>query len=114
LLSARRGESLGHVYSGRGSAEADVRCEHSSYGNIPSGNIPSGALGVSTSHHQPQYGEVRRRSLQPTECPRATSITLAALGQSFGGFEAMAAMSMFDWSTAMLATVIVKVQGIDT
>jgi hypothetical protein len=69
LLSARRGESLAHVYPGRGNAEADAQCEHWSYVNIPSGNIPSGALGVSTSHHQPQCGEVRRRGLQPTECP---------------------------------------------
>jgi hypothetical protein len=43
-----------------------------------------------------------------------SGITLPAHWQGLGGFEAMAAMLMFGWSTAMLAAVILKVQSIDT
>jgi hypothetical protein len=43
-----------------------------------------------------------------------SSITLPTHWQGLGGFEAMAAMLMFGWSTAMLATVILKVQSIET
>jgi hypothetical protein len=43
-----------------------------------------------------------------------SGITLPGQWQGFGGFEAMAAMLMFGWSTAMLAALILKVQGLDT
>ena len=43
-----------------------------------------------------------------------SGITLPAHWQGLGGFEAMAAMLMFGWSTAMLAAVILKVQSLDT
>ncbi len=43
----------------------------------------------------------------------ASGITLPGRWQGLGGFEAMAAMLMFGWSTAMLAAVILKVQSID-
>ena len=43
-----------------------------------------------------------------------SGITLPSHWQGLGAFEAMAAMLMFGWSTAMLAAVILKVQSIDT
>jgi uncharacterized membrane-anchored protein len=43
-----------------------------------------------------------------------SGITLPGHWQGLGGFEAMAAMLMFGWSTAMLAAVILKVQSLDT
>jgi len=43
-----------------------------------------------------------------------SGITLSVHWQGLGGFEAMAAMLMFGWSTAMLAAVILKVQSLDT
>ena len=43
-----------------------------------------------------------------------SGITLPAHWQGLGALEAMAAMLMFGWSTAMLAAVILKVQSIDT
>ena len=43
-----------------------------------------------------------------------SGITLPSHWQGLGGFEAMAAMLMFGWSTAMLAAVILKVQSLDT
>jgi hypothetical protein len=43
-----------------------------------------------------------------------SGLTLPAHWQGLGGFEAMAAMLMFGWSTAVLAAVILKVQSIDT
>lgn len=43
-----------------------------------------------------------------------SSITLPAHWQGLGGFEAMAAMLMFGWSMAMLATVLLKLRIIDT
>ena len=42
-----------------------------------------------------------------------SGITLPSHWQGLGAFEAMAAMLMFGWSTAMLAAVILKVQSID-
>ena len=44
----------------------------------------------------------------------ASGITLPFHWQGLGGFEAMAAMLMFGWSTAMLAAIILKVQSLDT
>ena len=44
----------------------------------------------------------------------ASGIALPSHWQGLGGFEAMAAMLMFGWSTAMLAAVIVKVQSLET
>jgi hypothetical protein len=44
----------------------------------------------------------------------SNSIILPGHWQGFGGFEAMAAMLMFGWSTAMLAAVILKIQGLET
>ncbi len=44
----------------------------------------------------------------------ASGITLPGHWQGLGGFEAMAAMLMFGWSTAMLAAIILKVQSLDT
>ena len=43
-----------------------------------------------------------------------SGITLPVHWQGLGGFEAMAAMLMFGWSTAVLAAVILKIQSIDT
>jgi len=43
----------------------------------------------------------------------ATGIALPGHWRGLGGFEAMAGMLMFGWSTAMLAAVIVKVQRLD-
>ena len=43
-----------------------------------------------------------------------SSIKLPAHWQGLGGFEAMAAMLMFGWSIAMLATVLLKLRIIDT
>jgi hypothetical protein len=42
-----------------------------------------------------------------------SGITLPVHWQGLGGFEAMAAMLMFGWSTAMLAAVLLKVQSIE-
>jgi voltage-gated potassium channel len=43
-----------------------------------------------------------------------SSITLPAHWQGLGGFEAMTAMLMFGWSIAMLATILLKLQILDT
>jgi hypothetical protein len=43
----------------------------------------------------------------------ANGITLPAHWQGLGGFEAMAAMLMFGWSTAVLAAVILKMQRLE-
>jgi len=43
-----------------------------------------------------------------------SGITLPVHWQGLGGFEAMAAMLMFGWSTAMLAAIMLKLQSIDT
>jgi voltage-gated potassium channel len=43
----------------------------------------------------------------------ATGVALPGHWRGLGGFEAMAGMLMFGWSTAMLAAVIVKVQSLD-
>jgi hypothetical protein len=44
----------------------------------------------------------------------ATGIALPGRWQGLGGFEAMAAMLMFGWSTAVLAAVVLKVHSLDT
>ncbi len=44
----------------------------------------------------------------------ANGITLPGHWQGLDGFEAMAAMLMFGWSTAMLAAVILKIQSLET
>ena len=44
----------------------------------------------------------------------ATGVALPGHWQGLGGFEAMAAMLMFGWSTAMLAALILKVHSLDT
>jgi hypothetical protein len=44
----------------------------------------------------------------------ATGITLPGHWQGLGGFEAMAVMLMFGWSTAVLAAVVLKVQSLET
>ena len=44
----------------------------------------------------------------------ANGITLPGHWQGLGGFEAMAAMLMFGWSTAVLAAVVLKVQSLET
>jgi hypothetical protein len=43
----------------------------------------------------------------------ATSIELPGRWQGLGGFEAIAGMLMFGWSTAVLATVVQKLHSID-
>jgi hypothetical protein len=43
----------------------------------------------------------------------ASNIELAGRWRGFGGFEAMTAMLMFGWSTAVLALVVQKTHGID-
>jgi hypothetical protein len=43
-----------------------------------------------------------------------SGVTLPSHWQGLGGFEAMAAMLMIGWSTAMLAAVIMKIQSLDT
>ncbi len=43
----------------------------------------------------------------------AEGITLADHWRGIGGFEAMAAMLMFGWSTAVLAAVVVKLHSLD-
>jgi hypothetical protein len=43
-----------------------------------------------------------------------TGVTLPSHWQGLGGFEAMAAMLMIGWSTAMLAAVTLKIQSLDT
>jgi hypothetical protein len=44
----------------------------------------------------------------------ATGISLPSHWRGLGGFEAMAGMLMFGWSTAMLAAVVLKVHNLDT
>ncbi len=44
----------------------------------------------------------------------ASGVALPGHWQGLGGFEAMAAMLMFGWSTAMLAALILKVHSLDT
>jgi hypothetical protein len=44
----------------------------------------------------------------------ANGIALPGHWQGLGGFEAMAAMLMFGWSTAVLAAVVLKVHSLDT
>ena len=44
----------------------------------------------------------------------ASGVTLPDHWRGIGGFEAMAAMLMFGWSTALLAAVVVKVLSLDT
>jgi len=43
----------------------------------------------------------------------ASNITLSGRWQGFGGFEALTAMLMFGWSTAMLVAVVQKLHSID-
>ncbi|MGO9377561.1 MAG: ion channel [Dissulfurispiraceae bacterium] len=43
----------------------------------------------------------------------AEDVTLADHWRGIGGFEAMAAMLMFGWSTAVLAAVVVKLHSLD-
>jgi hypothetical protein len=43
-----------------------------------------------------------------------SGVTLPSHWQGLGGFEAMAAMLMIGWSTAMLAAVTLKIQSLDT
>ena len=43
----------------------------------------------------------------------ASNITLPGRWQGLGGFEALTAMLMFGWSTAMLVAVVNKVHSID-
>jgi hypothetical protein len=44
----------------------------------------------------------------------ATGVALPGHWQGLGGFEAMAAMLMFGWSTAVLAAVVLKGHNLDT
>jgi hypothetical protein len=44
----------------------------------------------------------------------ASGINLPSHWQGLGGFEAMAGMLMFGWSTAVLAAVVLKVHSLDT
>src|SRR5208283_5991740 len=44
----------------------------------------------------------------------AGKITVLDHWRGIGGFEAMAGMLMFGWSTAVLATVVVKLHSLDT
>jgi len=44
----------------------------------------------------------------------ASNITLPDHWRGMGGFEAMAAMLMFGWSTAVLAAVVVKLHSLET
>ncbi len=44
----------------------------------------------------------------------ASNITLPGRWQGLGGFEALTAMLMFGWSTAMLVAVVNKVHSIDS
>jgi hypothetical protein len=44
----------------------------------------------------------------------ASNITPVDHWRGIGGFEAMAAMLMFGWSTAVLAAVVVKLHSVDT
>ncbi|MGD0886287.1 MAG: hypothetical protein ABSA46_15705 [Thermodesulfovibrionales bacterium] len=43
-----------------------------------------------------------------------SGMTLPAHWRGIGAFEAMAAMLMFGWSTAVLAAVVVKLHSLDT
>ena len=44
----------------------------------------------------------------------SSNITLPDHWRGIGGFEAMAAMLMFGWSTAVLAAVVIKFHSLDT
>jgi hypothetical protein len=44
----------------------------------------------------------------------ANGVNLPGHWRGLGGFEAMAGMLMFGWSTAVLAAVVLKVHGLDT
>jgi len=44
----------------------------------------------------------------------ACTVTLPDHWRGLGGFEAMAAMLMFGWSTAMLATVVARLHSMES
>lgn len=61
----------------------------------------------------PNYKTAMNFSIDAYTTLGASNITLHGRWQGLGGFEAMTAMLMFGWSTAILAAVALKVHNID-